>query len=84
MTTRANGAERARILGVSAGLSPEERRGLPLSDRERLEEADKLAALMQFALSGRDQAELNPEVQAGCVLVLDQIRETVQQVAGRH
>ncbi|WP_299594322.1 hypothetical protein [uncultured Microbulbifer sp.] len=84
MTTRVNGAERASVLGVSAGLSPAERRGLPLSDRERLEEADKLVALMQFALSGRDQAELNSEVQAGCVLVLDQIREAVQRVANRH
>lgn len=75
MPNNERGASAVQAAGVVG-----ERASLLVEQRERLEEADKLAALIQFALTGRDIAEVNREVQAGCALVLDQIRDAVRGV----
>lgn len=54
---------------------------LSLEQRESLKEAEKLVAFIQFALACRDMTEFNREAQAGCVLLLDQIREAVRRVS---
>lgn len=78
-----SGGVGAPVVEVAGAVANRGRQVLPLAQRERLAEADKLAALMQFALTGRDITELNREVQAGCALVLDQIRDAVQGVASQ-
>lgn len=74
-----------------AGCAPMAPRGnsesvqrLPTEQRECLEYVDKLLALLQFALTGRDVTELNSDVQAGCDLILEQVRVTLKGVATRQ
>ncbi|MFC6633548.1 hypothetical protein [Microbulbifer taiwanensis] len=83
MPNRERGGVDAPLVEVTGAAAKRDRQSLPLEQRERLAEADKLAALIQFTLTGRDVTELNHEVQAGCSLVLDQIRDAVQGVVSQ-